>query len=119
MAGSMTDVALLDRIIAGGGQIDAAGLKGIRLGLVASTTANLDDDTKIAFAAAIDKLKAAGVTVVDVDMPKLSELNGQVAFPVALYEAYDDMVAYLKARPENLDRGAGKGYLQSGRQRHL
>ena len=29
-------------------------------------------------------------------MPKLAELNGQVGFPVALYEAYDDMVAYLK-----------------------
>jgi Asp-tRNA(Asn)/Glu-tRNA(Gln) amidotransferase A subunit family amidase len=26
-------------------------------------------------------------------MPKLAELNGQVGFPVALYEAYDDMVA--------------------------
>ena len=29
-------------------------------------------------------------------MPKLAELNGQVGFPLALYEAYDDMVAYLK-----------------------
>ena len=28
-------------------------------------------------------------------MPKLAELNGAVSFPVALYEAYDDMVAYL------------------------
>ena len=25
-----------------------------------------------------------------------SELNGQIGFPIALYEAYDDMVAYLK-----------------------
>ena len=100
MAGSMTDVALLDRIIAGGGPIDAAGLKGVRLGVVAATTANLDDDTKAAFAATIDKLKTAGVTVVDVDMPKLAELNGQVGFPVALYEAYDDMVAYLKRGPK-------------------
>ncbi len=96
MAGSMTDVALLDRVIAGGGRIEAAGLKGVRLGVVAATMANLDDDTKAAFTAALDKLKAAGVTVVDVDMPKLAELNGQVGFPVALYEAYDDMVAYLK-----------------------
>jgi indoleacetamide hydrolase len=96
----MTDVALLDRVIAGGGQIDAAGLKVIRLGLVAAMTANLDDDTKAAFAAAIDKLKAAGVTVVDVDMPKLAELNGQIGFPVALYEAYDDMAAYLKRGPK-------------------
>jgi Asp-tRNA(Asn)/Glu-tRNA(Gln) amidotransferase A subunit family amidase len=96
MAGSMLDVALLDRIIAGGGPVEAAGLKGVRLGVVAATMANLDADTKAAFAAALDKLKAAGVTVVDVDMPKLMELNGQVGFPVALYEAYDDMVAYLK-----------------------
>ena len=29
-------------------------------------------------------------------MPKLAELNGKVGFPVALYEANDDMVAYLK-----------------------
>ena len=33
-------------------------------------------------------------------MPKLAELNGQVGFPVALYEAYDDMVAYLKRGPK-------------------
>ena len=100
MAGSMADVALLDRIIAGGGEIEAAGLKGVRLGVVAATMANLDDDTKAAFAAALEKLKAAGVTVVDVDMPKLTELNGQVGFPVALYEAYDDMIAYLKRGPK-------------------
>ena len=100
MAGSMADVALLDRIIAGGGRIEAAGPKGVRLGLVAATMANLDDDTKAAFAAAIDRLKAAGVTVIDVDMPKLGELNAQVGFPVALYEAYDDMVVYLKRGPK-------------------
>ena len=58
--------------------------------------ANLDGDTEAAFRAGLDKLKSAGVTVVDVEMPKLGELNGQVGFPVALYEAYDDMVAYLK-----------------------
>jgi Asp-tRNA(Asn)/Glu-tRNA(Gln) amidotransferase A subunit family amidase len=34
--------------------------------------------------------------VIDIEMLKLGELNGKVAFPVALYEAYDDMVAYLK-----------------------
>ena len=100
MADSMADVALLDRVIAGGGRVEAAGLKGIRLGLVASMLANLDDDTKTAFNATLEKLKAAGVTVVDVDMPKLAELNGQVGFPVALYEANDDMVAFLKRGPK-------------------
>jgi indoleacetamide hydrolase len=96
MAGSIADVALLDGIISGPSPIEAADLKGIRLGVVAATMANLDGDTASAITAAHAKLKAAGVTLVNVDMPELMELNGQVGFPVALYEAYDDMVAYLK-----------------------
>jgi indoleacetamide hydrolase len=96
MASTMADVAILDRVIAGGGAIAPANPKEVRIGVVAATLANLDGDTDAAFHAAVDKLKSAGVTVVDVDMPKLAELNGQVGFPVALYEAYDDMVAYLK-----------------------
>jgi Asp-tRNA(Asn)/Glu-tRNA(Gln) amidotransferase A subunit family amidase len=100
MATSVVDVALLDRVIAGGGALGPADLKGVRVGLVAATLANLDDDTKAAFAAARDKLAASGVTVLDVDMPNLVELNGKVSFPVAIYEANDDMVAYLKRGPK-------------------
>ena len=96
MAATMTDVAILDRAIAGGGAIAPANLKEVRIGVVAVMLANLDSDTDAAFHAALDKLKSAGVTVVDVDMPKLTELDGKISFPVALYEAYDDMVAFLK-----------------------
>ena len=97
MAATMADVALLDRVIGGGAAPKPADLKKVRLGVVAATLANLDADTKAAHEAAIAKMKAAGVTVVDVDMPKLMELNGSISFPVALYEAHDDMVKYLKA----------------------
>ena len=97
MAATMFDVAILDRVIAGGGAISPANLKETRIGVVAAMLANLDSDTDAAFHSALDKLKSAGVTVVDVQMPTLAELNGQVGFPVALYEAYDDMVAYLKS----------------------
>ena len=97
MGATMTDVAILDRVIAGGRPIAPANLKKVRIGVVAEMLANLDSDTDAAFRSALDKLKSAGVTVVDVEMPKLAELNGQVGFPVALYEAYDDMVAYLKS----------------------
>ena len=96
MASTMADVAILDRAIAGGGPITPAALKDVRIGIVSALLANLDGDTEKAFRSSIDQLKGAGVTVVDIDMPKLAELNGQVGFPVALYEAYDDMVAYLK-----------------------
>ncbi|WP_309184841.1 amidase family protein [Bradyrhizobium sp. Ash2021] len=96
MASTMADLALLDRALAGGGAITAASPKQIRIGIVKTMLANLDGDTEAAFRAAVDKLKSQGVTVIDVEMPKLAELNGQVGFPVALYEAYDDMVAFLK-----------------------
>lgn len=96
MAATMTDVATLDRVIAGGGAIAPANLKQVRLGIVKSMLANLDADTDAAFRAAIDKLKSQGVTVVDVEMPQLAETNGKVSFPVAIYEANDDMVAWLK-----------------------
>lgn len=95
MAATMADVALLDRVIAGGEAIAAADLTQVRIGVVATMLANLDADTGAAFEAALARLKALGVTVVAIEMPQLAELNGQVGFPVALYEAHDDMVAYL------------------------
>ncbi|CUT12036.1 Indoleacetamide hydrolase EC 351 [Bradyrhizobium sp.] len=95
MAATMADVELLDRVIAGAEAVQEADLKQMRIGIVRSMLINLDTDTETAFQAAVAKLKAQGVTVVEIEMPQLAELNGQVGFPVALYEAYDDMVAYL------------------------
>ncbi|KYK47816.1 indole acetimide hydrolase [Bradyrhizobium liaoningense] len=96
MATTMADVALLDRVIAGGDAVAATDLTQIRIGIVKTMLTNLDPDTEAAFQAAIAQMKARGVTVVEVEMPQLAALNGQVGFPVALHEAYDDMVSYLK-----------------------
>jgi Asp-tRNA(Asn)/Glu-tRNA(Gln) amidotransferase A subunit family amidase len=95
MAQSAADLELLDRVITGAAPLAAADLRGVRLGVAAEFVANLDADTRAAFDAAIARLRAAGVTIVDVTMPDVATLNGAVSFPVALYEAYDDMVAYL------------------------
>ena len=96
MAQSMVDVELLDRIITGAKAVKPAPLKRVRLGLVKDFLAHLDDDTQAAFNAAIAKLKAEGVKVIDVNMPLLMDLNTAVSFPVAMFEAHGDMVAYLK-----------------------
>lgn len=95
MAATMADVALLDRVIAGGGAVAPADLTQVRIGIVKAMLGNLDADTETAFRTALAQMKAKGVAVVDVEMPQLAELDGQVSFPVALYEAYDDLVAYL------------------------
>ncbi|MBR0787121.1 indoleacetamide hydrolase [Bradyrhizobium iriomotense] len=96
MAATIADVALLDRVIAGGDAVAPADLKQARIGIVKTMLTNLDADTDAAFQAAIARMKAQGVTVVEIEMPQLPEINGQVSFPIALYEAYDDLVAYLK-----------------------
>src|SRR3954471_14950745 len=95
MAATAADVALLDRVIAGGDAVQAADLRLVRIGIVKTMLSNLDADTDAAFQAALTKMKTQGITIVEIEMPHLAELNVQVGFPVALYEAYDDMVAYL------------------------
>ncbi len=95
MALSMRDVELLDRVVTGAAPMPAVALNTVRLGVVASMLANLDADTRTAWDAATAKLRSAGVALVPVEMPEIATLNAAVSFPVALYEAYDDMVAYL------------------------
>ncbi len=97
MALGMADVELLDRVVTGAkGKAAPAPLKGLRLGRVKDMLAHMDADTQAVFDAAQARLAGAGVVFVDVEMPKLAEINGAIGFPLALYEAYDDVVAYLK-----------------------
>lgn len=95
MAVAMSDIELLDRVVTGAAPVAPVPLPGVRLGVVPGMLANLDSDTRTAWQAAQAKLRSAGATIVDVDMPRLAELNGSLSFPIALYEANDDMVAYL------------------------
>jgi indoleacetamide hydrolase len=96
MAQTVADVALLDSVIAGG-SVTPASLRGVKLGVYrAYFFADLDADTKAVTDAALEKLRQAGVTIVEVDMPRLKALNDAASFPVALYEAYDDLKTYLE-----------------------
>jgi mandelamide amidase len=97
MAQTVADVALLDAVIAGGAVATPASLKGVRLGVYRPYFfGQLDADTRAVTEAALAKLRDAGVTIVDVNMPHLRTLNDAASFPVALYEAYDDLASYLE-----------------------
>jgi len=96
MAQTMADVALIDSVVTGRRLPGPALLRGVKLGVYrAYFFKDLDADTTAVTNAALDKLTAAGATIVEVDMPELQKLNDSVSFPVALYEAYDDLKAYL------------------------
>jgi len=96
MAQTVADVALLDAVITGGKAPAPVSLAGVRLGVYrAYFFADLDADTKVVTDAALEKLRQAGATIAEVDMPALKPTNDAASFPVALYEAYDDLRIYL------------------------
>jgi indoleacetamide hydrolase len=96
MARTVADVALMDAVLTGRTPVAPASLAGVRLGICRERFfETLDADTQAVTDAVLAKLAAAGVVLVEVKMPGLSDLNGQAGFPVAMYEAYDDLAAYL------------------------
>ena len=97
MAQTVADVALIDSVIIGHALPPPASLTGVKLGVYRDYFfKDLDSDTTAVINGALEKLKQAGVTIIDVDMPDLQKLNDAASFPVALYEAYDDLKAYLE-----------------------
>ena len=97
MGRSVADVALLDAVITGTPPATAVPLLGLRIGVPGSFWAGLDLQVASVMAAAREKLQAAGVVFVDVDIPTLAEVNNKVSFQLALHEPIVDIPAYLAA----------------------
>jgi len=96
MGQTVADVALLDAVITASRRPEPAPLSGVKLGVYRGYFfKDLDADTRAVTDASLEKLRRVGVTIVDVDMPDLQKTNDAASFPVALYEAYDDLKAYL------------------------
>ena len=96
MGQTVADVALLDSVITGGRPPAPAPVSGVRLGVYRGYFfKDLDVDTRAVMEASFEKLRRVGITIVDVEMPDLQKTNDAASFPVALYEAYDDLKAYL------------------------
>jgi mandelamide amidase len=96
MGQTVADVALLDSVITGGRPPAPAPVSGVRLGVYRGYFfKDLDVDTRAVMEASFEKLRRVGITIIDVEMPDLQKANDAASFPVALYEAYDDLTAYL------------------------
>lgn len=111
MARSVADLALLDSVITDATDaVTTADLKGLRIGVPKSLNEGVSAETARLMAEALAKLKAAGVVLVEADIPGLMKLNDAVGFPVALYEVTVDLPAYAKKNGIPLDL---KGYAET------
>jgi indoleacetamide hydrolase len=97
MARSMADVILLDSVITGESEaIVPVELSSLRLGVPrAHFYENLNAETARQIEEALSRLEAAGVTLVEADIPDVGALSESIFFPMALYELPRDMSAYL------------------------
>jgi len=100
MARTVADVTLLDGVITGHGPLAPlapATVANLRIGLPAPLWAGLEAALEQVARAALDKLAAAGVTLVPVEMGELLALNEQVSMAIALREPVEDLRAWLVA----------------------
>lgn len=97
IARSVADCALLDSVLTGSSAaLPAVPLSGVRLGIPENFFwEDLDPGVRSVTEAAVEKLRAAGVHLVSVPLPSVSELNAATGFPIALYEFVRDMRDYL------------------------
>ena len=104
MATTVADAALLDQVLSGDTlQADAVDLQDVRLGVPRSLFyQNLQSDIKVDVDSFLNDLAAAGVTLVDVDITKVGELNAKVGFPVVIYEAKQLLESYLATHLPNV-----------------
>ncbi|MGE8688151.1 MAG: indoleacetamide hydrolase [Achromobacter sp.] len=97
IANGMDDIVLLDAVLAGDAQpLAPLPASGLRLGLHAYFWKDLDPQVQAAAEAALAKLRAAGVQLVELDMPGLEASNAAVGMPVCLYEQKADLAEYLR-----------------------
>lgn len=104
IANSMEDIVLLDAVLTGEAEplppLPAAGL---RLGVHDYFWKGLDPQVRAVMDAALARLRAAGVQLVELDMPGLEASNAAVGMPVCLYEQKTDLADYLARHHAGVD----------------
>lgn len=98
MANSVSDVCLLDRVLANAPVHDGfdLSLETLRLGVPQRYFyENLDTGVAECVYRVFDRLQFAGVTLVDIDLGDMSELGESICFPVSGYEIVQLLPDYL------------------------
>ena len=96
-ASSVDDIIAVDRVLADTGATEDLEAESLRLAVprtpffqgLEKETAKVMEDTLVI-------LGDAGITLVEIDMPEVFELNSKISFPVALFETLRELSDYLE-----------------------
>jgi indoleacetamide hydrolase len=105
MTRSVADCALIDRAVTGeDGDAAARPLRGTRIGVPRRQFwEDLEPELGRICESVLERLKGAGVTLVDVDLTEEVSLDAEAGFPIALYETVTDLNLYLARHEMGLD----------------
>lgn len=104
MARSVADIALLDRVCSGEALPPfEKPIEEIRIGVPAAYFyENLDYELEIVVAKALERFRAEGVQLIDVDIENVQALNDSVALPIVLFEMLRELGAYLYSHGQTM-----------------
>lgn len=98
IARSVADLALLDAVVTGEEALPEISLSGLRLGLPrAHFWEDLAPETARLCEQALERLREAGVVLVEADLADIAALTEAVGFVLALYEPRAEIARYLAA----------------------
>lgn len=98
LARNMRHITLLDSVMSAQPEVtQSVDTSGLRLGVARDPFyENLNPALAEMTEIALMRLRSAGVTLVEIDMPELMPLNAKIGFPIALYEGVVGLEAYLE-----------------------
>jgi len=95
-AQSVSDIILVDDVLAGGSKSTQVDIKQVRLAVARDPFFKaLENETSELIESVLELLANNGATLVEIDMKDLFALNDKVSFPIALYETMRDLTDYL------------------------
>jgi len=98
MTRSVSDLILLDAVITRAEpDYKAADINSIRLGIPRTFFfANLEPEIADLVEQTLQKIAAAGITLIDADIPIPEDIEGQIGFPLVSYEIRQELPDYLQ-----------------------
>jgi len=104
IARSVEDAALIDSVLTGEFSAKPGRPRPVRIGIPrAYFFADLDSELAAVVEQALARIAAAGIELVEADIPDIARLNAAVSAPIARFEFVRDLDSYLKEHDLDLD----------------